>query len=46
MIGSEKVVAGYVDTAAALIWKSATIEDVFFSDLSYAPPPPRLSGMD
>lgn len=38
VIGSEKLVAGYVDTAAALIWKSATIEDVFFSDLSYAPP--------
>ncbi|MFP3177962.1 MAG: FAD-dependent oxidoreductase [Thermocladium sp.] len=38
VIGSEKVVAGYIDTAAALIWRSATIEDVFFADLSYAPP--------
>ncbi len=38
IVGSDKLVAGYIDTAAALIGKGATIDDIFFADLSYAPP--------
>ncbi|KUO80043.1 MAG: NADH oxidase [Vulcanisaeta sp. OSP_8] len=38
IIGLDKIVAGYIDTAAALIGMGATIDDVFFADLSYAPP--------
>ncbi len=33
------MVAGYIDIAAALIGKGATIDDFFFADLSYSPPP-------
>jgi Uncharacterized NAD(FAD)-dependent dehydrogenases len=38
IVGPDKIVAGYIDTAAALIGRGATIDDVFFADLSYAPP--------
>ncbi|WP_069807378.1 FAD-dependent oxidoreductase [Vulcanisaeta thermophila] len=38
IIGPDKIVAGYIDTAAALIGRGATIDDVFFADLSYSPP--------
>ncbi|MFP3240821.1 MAG: FAD-dependent oxidoreductase [Caldivirga sp.] len=38
VVGADKITAGYIDTAAALIGKGATIDDFFFSDLSYAPP--------
>jgi NADPH-dependent 2,4-dienoyl-CoA reductase/sulfur reductase-like enzyme len=38
IVGYDKAVAGYIDTAAALIGKGATIDDFFFSDLSYSPP--------
>ena len=36
--GYDRVVAGYIDAAASLIGKGATIDDFFFADLSYAPP--------
>ncbi len=35
--GYDRAVAGYIDTATVLIENGATIEDVFFSDLSYMP---------
>lgn len=38
VIGPDKIVAGYIDIAAALIGKGATIDDFFFADLSYSPP--------
>ncbi len=38
VVGPDRVVAGYIDTAAALIGKGATIDDFFFADLSYSPP--------
>ncbi|MDT7971160.1 MAG: FAD-dependent oxidoreductase [Vulcanisaeta sp.] len=38
IVGPDKIVAGYIDTAAALIGRGATIDDAFFADLSYAPP--------
>ncbi|WP_291766146.1 FAD-dependent oxidoreductase [Caldivirga sp. UBA161] len=38
VIGNDRLVAGYIDTAAALIGKGATIDDFFFADLSYSPP--------
>lgn len=37
VVGYDKSVAGYIDVAAVLIERGATIEDVFFSDLSYMP---------
>ncbi len=36
-VGHDKAVAGYIDAAAVLVERRATIEDVFFSDLSYMP---------
>lgn len=38
IVGNDRLVAGYIDIAAALIGKGATIDDFFFADLSYAPP--------
>ncbi len=38
IIGPDKIVAGYIDIAAALIGKGAVIDDFFFADLSYSPP--------
>lgn len=38
VIGPDKIIAGYIDVAAALIGKGATIDDFFFADLSYSPP--------
>ncbi len=38
VIGTDRLVAGYIDAAAALIGKGATVDDFFFADLSYSPP--------
>lgn len=38
IVGPDRIVAGYIDAAAALIGKGATVDDFFFADLSYSPP--------
>ncbi len=38
IVSRDKVVAGYLDLMAVIVERGMTIDDVFFSDLSYSPP--------
>ena len=38
LLSGDKIIAGYIDALAVAISSRATIEDLFFADLSYAPP--------